>query len=175
MALLGGVCTGQDAAVMGREAVCFQGQNVMTDLTAAVTATAKIWFNLLPFIFTELWHQQTAHPHDRIHAVCHLPGTVKTGIQENTSPKCQTPLNVSICQLKSVMTTNCSQVETLVRTTSMQMSFPETVSDSLCRKSLVMVRAVAVQEFPPAVSQGGSIARYAVLLHHPLSFFYLSV
>lgn len=54
MALLGGVCTGQDAAVMGREAVCFQGQNVMTDLTAAVMATAKIWFNLLPFIFTEL-------------------------------------------------------------------------------------------------------------------------
>ncbi len=26
------------------------------------------------------WHQQTAHPHDAIHAVCHLPCTVKTGI-----------------------------------------------------------------------------------------------
>ncbi len=26
------------------------------------------------------WHQQTAHPNDAIHAVCHLPCTVKTGI-----------------------------------------------------------------------------------------------
>ncbi len=26
------------------------------------------------------WHQQTAHPHDAIHAVCHLPCTVKTRI-----------------------------------------------------------------------------------------------
>ncbi len=26
------------------------------------------------------WHQQTAHPHDATHAVCHLPCTVKTGI-----------------------------------------------------------------------------------------------
>ncbi len=26
------------------------------------------------------WHQQTAHPHDAIHAVCNLPCTVKTGI-----------------------------------------------------------------------------------------------
>ncbi len=40
--------------------------------------------------------------------------------------------------LKSVTTTNCSQVETPMRTTSMQMSFPEMVSDSLCRNSLVM-------------------------------------
>ncbi|ROI15373.1 hypothetical protein DPX16_12925 [Anabarilius grahami] len=46
--------------------------------------------------------------------------------------------NVSICPLKSVTTTNCSQVETPMRMTSMQMSFPETVSDSLCRNSLVM-------------------------------------
>ncbi len=58
--------------------------------------------------------------------------------EENTSPKCQMPSNVSICPLKSVTTTNCSQVETLMRTTSMQMSFPETVSDSLCRNSLVI-------------------------------------
>ncbi len=43
---------------------------------------------------------------------------------------------MSICPLKSV--TNCSQVETPLRTTSMQMSFPETVSDSLCRNSSVM-------------------------------------
>ncbi len=33
---------------------------------------------------------------------------------------------------------NSSQLETPMRTTSMQMSFPETVSDSLCRNSLVM-------------------------------------
>ncbi len=48
------------------------------------------------------------------------------------------PSNVSICPNKSVTTINCSQVETPMRTTSMQMSFPETVSDSLCRNSLVM-------------------------------------
>ncbi len=28
------------------------------------------------------WHQQTAHPHDAIHAVCHLPCAVKTGIHQ---------------------------------------------------------------------------------------------
>jgi hypothetical protein len=33
---------------------------------------------------------------------------------------------------------NCSQVKTLVRTTSMQMIFPETVSDSLWRNYLVV-------------------------------------
>ncbi len=58
--------------------------------------------------------------------------------EENTSPKCQTPLNVSICPLKSVTMMNCRQVETPMRTTSAQMSFPETVSDSLCRNYLVM-------------------------------------
>ncbi len=71
-------------------------------------------------------------------AICPVqwkPGFIR---EENTSPKCQTPSNVSICPLKSVTTTNCSQVETPMRTTSMQMSFPETVSDSLCRNSLVM-------------------------------------
>ncbi len=59
----------------------------------------------------------------------------KTGFirEENTSPKCQPPSNVSICSLKSVTTTNCSQVETPMRTTRMQMSFPETVSYGLCR------------------------------------------
>ncbi len=34
--------------------------------------------------------------------------------------------------------TNCSQVEIPIRTTSMQESFPEKVSDSLCRNALVM-------------------------------------
>ncbi len=36
--------------------------------------------------------------------------------EENTSPKCHTPSNVSICPLKSVTTTKCSQVETPMRT-----------------------------------------------------------
>ncbi len=40
---------------------------------------------------------------------------------------------------KSVTMTNSSQVETPMRMTSMQMSFPETVSDSLCRNYLVML------------------------------------
>ncbi len=57
--------------------------------------------------------------------------------EENTSPKCQTLSNVTICPLKSVTMTNCSQVETPMRMTSMQVSFPETVSDSLCRNDLV--------------------------------------
>ncbi len=87
------------------------------------------------------WHQQTAHPHDTIRtlsAIC--PVQWKPGFicEENTSPKCQTPSNVSICPLKSVTMTNCSQVETPMRMTSMQMSFPEMVSDRLCRNSLVM-------------------------------------
>ncbi len=74
------------------------------------------------------------------HAVCHLPCTDKPRFihEENTSPKCQTPSNVNICPLKSVTMTNCSQVETLMRTKSMRMSFPEMVSDSLCRNSLIM-------------------------------------
>ncbi len=63
------------------------------------------------------------------------PGFIR---EENTSPKCQMPSNVSICPLKLVTTMNCSQVETPMRTTSMQLSFPQTVSDSLCRNSLVM-------------------------------------
>ncbi len=55
-------------------------------------------------------------------AICPVqwkPGFIR---EENTSPKCQTPSNVSICPLKSVTTTNCSQVETPMRTMSMQMS-----------------------------------------------------
>ncbi len=71
-------------------------------------------------------------------AICPVqwkPGFIR---EENTSLKCQTPSNVSICPLKSVTMTNCSQVETPMRTMSMQMSFPETVSDRLCRNSLVM-------------------------------------
>ncbi len=36
------------------------------------------------------------------------------------------------------MTTNYSQVETPMKTTSMQMSFPEAVFDSLCRNDLAL-------------------------------------
>ncbi|XP_070400532.1 TRAF family member-associated NF-kappa-B activator isoform X7 [Nothobranchius furzeri] len=58
--------------------------------------------------------------------------------EENTCPMCQTPSNVSICPLKSVTATSWSQVKTPMRKTSMQLSFPETVSGSLCRNCLVM-------------------------------------
>ncbi len=71
-------------------------------------------------------------------AICPVqwkPGFIR---EENTSPKCQMPLNVSICSLKSVTTMNCSQVETPIRKMRIQMSFPETVSDSLCRNFSVM-------------------------------------
>ncbi len=71
-------------------------------------------------------------------AICPVQWKPRFVCEENTSPKCQTPQNVSICPLKSVTMTNCSQVETPMRMTSMQMSFPETVSDSLCRNYLVM-------------------------------------
>jgi hypothetical protein len=36
------------------------------------------------------------------------------------------------------MMLNCSEVNTMVRTTSTQMSFLETVSDHLCRSSLIV-------------------------------------
>ncbi len=62
--------------------------------------------------------------------------TVFLCIQNAINKMHQTPSNVSICPLKSVTMTNCSQVEILMRTTSMQIL--ETVSDSLCRNSLVM-------------------------------------
>ncbi len=75
---------------------------------------------------------------DTLSAICPVqwkPGFIR---EENPSPKCQTPSNVSICPLKSVTMTNCNQVKTQMSTTSMQMSFPEAVFDSLCRKSLVI-------------------------------------
>ncbi|MBN3279548.1 SYTL3 protein, partial [Polyodon spathula] len=63
------------------------------------------------------------------------PGFIR---EEHTSPACQWPSKVSICPLKSVTTPNCSQAKTLVRTTSMQMSFPETVSaELLCNIAIV--------------------------------------
>ncbi len=63
-------------------------------------------------------------------AIC--PVQWKAGFirEENTSPKCQMPSNLSICPLKLA--------EPPMRMTNMQISFPETVSDSLCRNDLVM-------------------------------------
>lgn len=77
------------------------------------------------------------HTHPTLHtlsAIC--PAQWKTGFvhEENTSPKCQMASNVSICQLKSVTMTNCSQVETPMMMMRMQMSFP----DGLCNNSLVL-------------------------------------
>ncbi|KAJ8403603.1 hypothetical protein AAFF_G00349290 [Aldrovandia affinis] len=71
-------------------------------------------------------------------AIC--PVQLKLGFihEEDPSPACQWPLKVNSCPLTSVMTLNCSQVNTLVRTSSVQMSFPETVSDSLCRNVSVV-------------------------------------
>ncbi len=84
-------------------------------------------------------NKQTAHPHDAIHAVCHLPCTVKTRIHPWREHLSKVPDAIECEHLpKSVTTTNCSQVETPMRMTSMQMSFPETVSDSLCRNYLLM-------------------------------------
>ena len=47
-------------------------------------------------------------------------------------------MKVSICPLKVGTTPNCSKVKTLVRMTNTQMSFPETLSDSYCRKDSVV-------------------------------------
>ncbi len=71
-------------------------------------------------------------------AICPVQWKPEFIREENTSPKYQMPSNVSICPLKSVTTMNCSQVEIPMRMTSMQMSFPETVSDSFCRNYFVM-------------------------------------
>jgi hypothetical protein len=66
-------------------------------------------------------------------AICPVPLKPEFICEEHTSPS-----KVSIFPLSSDMTLNCSQVKTLVRTTSTQMSYPETVSDILCRKDLVV-------------------------------------
>ncbi|KAJ8416046.1 hypothetical protein AAFF_G00380680 [Aldrovandia affinis] len=58
--------------------------------------------------------------------------------EEDPSPACQSSSKGNSCPLTSVMTPNCSQVKTLVRTSSAQMSFPEIVSDSLSRNSSVV-------------------------------------
>ncbi len=67
------------------------------------------------------------------------PGFIR---EENTSPKCQTPSNVSICPLKLVMTKNKQSgwdpEEDDEHADEIPLRFPETVSDSLCRNYLIM-------------------------------------
>ncbi len=63
------------------------------------------------------------------------PGFIR---EENTSPKCQTPSNVSIFPLKSVNDDKLQSGRDPDEDDEQQMSFPEMVSDSLCRNSLVM-------------------------------------
>ncbi len=67
-------------------------------------------------------------------AICPVqwkPGLIR---EENTSPKCHPLSNVSICPFESVTTMNSSQVKTLMRMTSMHMSFPETVNEGSLRR-----------------------------------------
>ena len=58
--------------------------------------------------------------------------------EEYISLVCQWPSKVSICPLKSFTTPNFCQVNTLVRMTSTQTSFPGTCSESLSRNSSVV-------------------------------------
>jgi hypothetical protein len=74
------------------------------------------------------WHQQTSHPHNTIHTICPIefkPGFI---LEEHSSLACQWWAFAHWSQLRCRTT-----VKTLVRTTSTQMSFPETVSDNLVR------------------------------------------
>ncbi len=81
------------------------------------------------------------HPnwHNPWHSALNCKFNFMTGFHDSVHVFCIAEIiGPCICQFKSVTMTNCSQVETPMRTTRMQMSFPETVSDSLCRNSLVM-------------------------------------
>ncbi len=101
-------------------------QDLITVYLCIQNAINKIHLCSFSITYTCPYHKPTASMGHSIHnvdickplthttPVCHLPCTVKTGIhlwRVNTSPKCQTPSNVSICPLNSVTTTNCSQVE----------------------------------------------------------------
>ncbi len=71
----------------------------------------------------------------RRHTRC-LPSALYSEIRDSFRER--NTLSESIYPLNSVTTKNCSQVETPIRTTSMQMNLPETVSETLCRNYLVM-------------------------------------
>ena len=75
------------------------------------------------------WGTLFTHRHT-LSALCPVQLKPRFIHEEHTSPACQWLLKVRI--------PNCSQVKTLVSKTSKQVSFPETVSDSLCRNSSVV-------------------------------------
>ena len=58
--------------------------------------------------------------------------------EQGEAPTSAEVVTVSLCPLRLVTTPNCSQVKTLMRTMSTQMSIPETVSNGLCRNSSVV-------------------------------------
>ncbi len=104
-------------------------QDLITVSLCIQNAINKIHLCSLSITYTCPYHNPTATMGHSIHnidiskplthttpytlsAICPVqwkPGLIR---EENTSPKCQTPSNVSICPLKSVTTMNCSQVET---------------------------------------------------------------
>lgn len=77
--------------------------------------------------------------------VCHLPSTDKSQIHLWRERLSKVPVasNVNICQLKSVTMMNCSQVETLMWITSMQMSLPEMFSEGFWQKLFVATIVLA--------------------------------
>ena len=94
------------------------------------------------------------------------PVQYKPGIsrEEHSYPTCQWPSKVSTCPLKSVTTPNCSQFKTLVRKTSTQMSFPETVSDSLqkffgCANPQFHLLSGGLVSYDPQGRQGSLVVR----------------
>jgi hypothetical protein len=120
-------------------------QDLVTISLCIQIAIDKLQLCLLSKVYAGSYHnptttmghcsQQTARPHNAIHATCSVQ--LKPGFfhEEHTSPACSWPSKVSIYTEKLVTTPNCSQVNTLVRITSTRMSFPEMVSDDLCRNS----------------------------------------
>jgi hypothetical protein len=97
--------------------------------------TATMWHSVNNVDITKPHTHMTPYTLSAICQVQLKPGFI---CEEHTSPAYQWPSKVSICPLKFVMTPNCSEVKTLVRTMSTQMGFPEAVSDSLCRNSSVV-------------------------------------
>ncbi len=67
------------------------------------------------------WHQQPAHPHDAIHAVCYLPCTVKTGIHPWREHLSKVPDAIE-CEHLPTQVGYDDELSTPMRTTS----FPET-------------------------------------------------
>lgn len=77
-------------------------------------------------------HQQSAHPHNAILAICHLPCADNTEI-----PPCWKHLS-KVLSNENVFPLKLVTVWTQMRKTSLKMSFPEVVSDSVCKSSLVL-------------------------------------